>query len=249
MIITVIIPTYNRAGLLQRAIRSILRQQADGAEFDILIIDDGSTDVTRDVCANLSTEHSNLRVIRQENQGVAAARNTGLRNLRTDSEIVTFLDSDDVFPAGRFSADLPHFAANPSLDLTYGRLLQVAAIDDKSLEPVEGCACSNVRVTQMSCGLYRRRILEQTGTFDEDMVQAEDTDYLLRLFEEGPAFRETDIVTIYYVRHDGNMTNDQTASRRFTHRAMLRSIQRRRAEPWRSMRMPTLEGTLLPPTA
>lgn len=237
MIVTIIIPTYNRAEFLERAVASCQRH-GDIAQFDILIIDDGSTDATRDVCARLSKAHSNVRVLCQENKGVAGARNFGLKNLLLDTDIVTFLDSDDVFPAGRFAQDLPHFEADPSLEMTYGRLLHVSAINPDTLEPAADSASQNMRLTQLSSGLYSKELIERTGYFAEEMVQAEDTDFLYRIFEEGVTYLVTDTITVYYVRHDGNMTNDHDASNRYTKRAMLRSIKRRRDEPWRTMPMP-----------
>lgn len=246
MIVTVIIPTYNRAEFLERAVASCLLQ-GDVAQFDILVVDDGSTDATPDVCARLAAAHSNVRVFRQENKGVAGARNLGLKNLLSETDVVTFLDSDDVFPKGRFEQDLPHFEASPALEMTYGRLLQVSAINPDTLEPAAGCECLNVRLTQLSSGLYRKELIERTGFFAEDMMQAEDTDFLYRIFEEGVTYLETDTVAIYYVRHDGNMTNDRGASNRYTKRAMLRSIKRRRDDPWRSMHMPALDATILMP--
>lgn len=246
MTVTIIIPTYNRADLLERAVASCLAQE-DSPPLDILIIDDGSTDGTPDLCDRLSAEVPNLRVVRQDNGGVAVARNTGLKNLLPETEFVTFLDSDDVFPRTRFAEDMPRFAQDNKLEMTYGRLLQVSAIDPDTLEPAEGAAQLNVRLTQLSSGLYTRALIDRTGLFAEDMVQAEDTDYLYRIFEEGVVYVQTDTVTCYYVRHAGNMTNDRGESNRFSKLAMVRSIKRRREDPWRKMHMPELDATILTP--
>lgn len=248
MRVTVIIPTYNRARFLPRAVKSILRQ-SDAADFDILIVDDGSSDHTPELLDNLTSMHPEIRVLRQPNAGVAAARNTGLKNLLAETQIVTFLDSDDVIPADRFARDLPLFAADPALEMTYGRLLQVSALDPETLTPLPGNAVTNARWVQLSCGLFRRDLITRTGLFADDMVQAEDTDYLYRIFEEGANYAETDTISVYYMRHSDNMTNDQTQSRRYSSRALLRSIKRRRDDPWRSTKMPVFDTqTLITPT-
>jgi len=247
MIITVIIPTYNRGPFLENAVASIIRQ-GDIAEFDILIVDDASTDNTPEICAQLMDAHPNVRVIRQSNTGVAGARNTGLRNLRPDADIVTFLDSDDIFPPGRFEQDLPHFD-DPAVDMTYARLLQVDAIDPSILEPPVDAARINCRLVQLSSGLFRKALIERTGFFAEDMEQAEDTDFLYRIFEEKANWIETDTIAVYYFKHGGNMTNDRETSRKYSAMAMLRSIKRRRDEPWRSTKMPALDAEVLLPTA
>lgn len=87
--VTVVIPTYNRATLVQRAIQSVLRQTARGA-CDIVVIDDGSTD---DTAHALRRYAGDIRYLHQANAGVSAARNAGLRDAA--NEFVAFLDSDD----------------------------------------------------------------------------------------------------------------------------------------------------------
>lgn len=246
MLVTVIIPTYNRAEFLERAVASIVRQEST-ALFDILIIDDGSTDQTLEVCARLKALHPNLRVLRQENKGVAAARNLGLFNLLPETDIVTFLDSDDVLAPGRFSLDLPHLEADLALDMTYGRLLVVSDIDADTLEPSAGSVLQNLRIVQLSSGLYRRSLIERTGYFSEDLLLAEDTDFLTRIFEEGVNYLLTDSLTFYYVRHQGNITNDRVSQNRYNARAMLRAIKRRRDDPVRAgVTLPTMDSLVLP---
>ncbi len=87
--VTVVIPTYNRAALVERAIQSVLRQTAR-ERCDIVVVDDGSTDHTPQVLQRYAGE---IRYIRQANAGVAAARNAAIRGQR--NEYVAFLDSDD----------------------------------------------------------------------------------------------------------------------------------------------------------
>lgn len=90
MLVTVIIITYNRAGTLERAIASVLRQTYPS--LDLLVVDDGSTDRTKDVLAKV--QDPRVRTIRHEkNRGITAARNTGLANIK--GEWFTFVDSDD----------------------------------------------------------------------------------------------------------------------------------------------------------
>ncbi|MGD2116516.1 MAG: glycosyltransferase [Acidobacteriota bacterium] len=86
---SVVVPTFDRAHVLRRAVRSVLRQEH--RDFELLIVDDGSTDGTAEVVAEL--DDPRIRFLRQEHRGVSAARNLGISE--AGGELVTFLDSDD----------------------------------------------------------------------------------------------------------------------------------------------------------
>lgn len=91
--VSVVIPTFNRAAFLPSAVRSALEQSL--REIEVIIVDDGSTDATPEVCRSFVAGDSRIRVIRQANRGLAAARNTGLA--ATTADWVAFLDDDDLW--------------------------------------------------------------------------------------------------------------------------------------------------------
>lgn len=244
MLISVLVTTYNRAAMLPVAIASIARQRCD-AEIDILIVDDGSSDDTPAVIAELARTYPNLRHVRQDNAGIAAARNTALANLLPETDFVTFLDSDDAMPEGRLAADLPHLLADPALELTYARLMAVETIDPAELAPPRACWRREGCVPQLSLALFRRSLIDRIGQFDEALLQAEDTDYLLRIFETGTRFLQTETIALYYRRHPGNITANRAEMQRSFAAALLRSSKRRRADPTRVLRTPGF--TLAPP--
>lgn len=113
--ISVIIPVFNQEHCIQKCIDSVLSQEH--VTFEIIIIDDGSTDDTLNVCNHHASIHPNIKVIHQENAGLASARNTGLDN--AIGEYITFLDSDDYLSPNAFHKMLKAISYN-SVDVVIG---------------------------------------------------------------------------------------------------------------------------------
>jgi hypothetical protein len=115
-LVSAIIPTYNRAGYVGRAIESALDQ---GANVEVIVVDDDSTDNTRDVVGS----YSKVRYIHQPNRKEGAARNTGAA--AAQGEYFAFLDSDDYWQPGKLDADLERFEQPDRPALVYSRALNV----------------------------------------------------------------------------------------------------------------------------
>jgi glycosyltransferase involved in cell wall biosynthesis len=235
---TVIVPVYNRPDALRLAIRSLL-ERAGQVDLDILIVDDGSTDQTTSVTADLVQSITNVRVVPRENGGVAAARNTGLLNLLPETQIVTFLDSDDIIAANRFGPDLAVLRDNPDIEITYGDMVGTDQINPETLCPAENAIARRMTSIHLSCALMRRSLVDRIGLFDTDLKQAEDTDYLLRIFESGTKFAQTDTICHYYLRHPGNMTKKLDEAKKSFALALMKSIQRRKSDPSRQLKKPS----------
>lgn len=227
MKISVIMPTYNREALIGTAIRSLLHQRED-ADIDIVVVDDGSTDATAEIVARLAAEDPALRLVQQQRSGVARARNTGLDNIHDSADLVTFLDSDDACATGRFGRELPLFRSSPQLAMTYGLMTLTQDIDDASFAPPPGTMTCTIRGIGLTTAVFRRSAIERIGRFNEDLRQSEDFDYLLRFFELSLEYRLLDHVSIFYRRHEGNMTKDRGELRKFFLRSLLLSARRRR---------------------
>jgi len=106
--VSVVIPAYNAAWCVAKAIESVLVQE--GADFEIIVVDDGSTD---DTAAVLARYGDAIRVVRQRNQGLSAARNAGIR--AAQGEFVAFLDADDWWLAGKLGQQLALMHTRPEL--------------------------------------------------------------------------------------------------------------------------------------
>ena len=109
MLITVIVPTFNRARQLHGAVESVLAQPL--AELEVIVVDDGSTDDTEAVIADLRRGDARVTSLRQPNAGVAAARNQGLD--RAQGDLIAFLDSDDRWSPDKLPFQLACLTAFP----------------------------------------------------------------------------------------------------------------------------------------
>jgi glycosyltransferase involved in cell wall biosynthesis len=181
--ISVIIPAYNAAAWLPTALRSVLAQTRRPEE--IVVVDDGSTDHTAQVCAEFS---ANVRYVRRENGGLSAARNTGLA--ATTGEWFLSLDADDaLYPHAL--ATLEKTAASGRAGVVYGYVLQrrESALETRlhSLPYAVGDPPAPAKaafwwtpVSTLGSALVRRDLNESVGGFDESFRQVEDAEYWLR---------------------------------------------------------------------
>ena len=115
--VSVIVPLYNHRRYIRTAVESVLNQTAPPLE--ILVIDDGSTDKSRDAIADF-IESGEIIYVRQENQGVSAARNHGISLAR--GEFIALLDSDDAWMPTKLEKQLAVFEKNPELALVHTRV-------------------------------------------------------------------------------------------------------------------------------
>jgi glycosyltransferase involved in cell wall biosynthesis len=121
--VSAIIPTYNRAGYVGRAIRGALDQELTEGEVEVIVVDDESTDNTADVVRAFP----GVRFIRQPNRKEGAARNTGAAVAQ--GSYLAFCDSDDYWLAGKIAADVERFAAADRPALVYSRIRNVDELD------------------------------------------------------------------------------------------------------------------------
>ena len=180
--VSVIIPTYNRAAMVQEAVASVLAQSY--RDFELLVVDDASTDGTLKTLAAFAGK---IRVLsRPSRGGVSAARNTGIA--AAQGEWLAFLDSDDLWLPGKLARQMAFMEANPSLLLSQteetwvrrGVRVNPPLTHRKEggrifLRSLERCLVSPSAV------VLHRQLFEAHGGFDEDLPAAEDYDLWLRL--------------------------------------------------------------------
>jgi glycosyltransferase involved in cell wall biosynthesis len=180
--VSVIIPTFNRARKVVRAIESVLSQTF--VDYEILVIDDGSTDGTSKALAEFKGPITTLA--HSTNQGVSAARNTGI--LRSNAPLVAFLDSDDYWLPEKLAKQLVFFKTYPQtiacqteeIWMRNGRRVNPKK---KHLKPSGDIFKPSLKLCLVSpsATMLKRSLLEKVGLFDESLPACEDYDLWLRI--------------------------------------------------------------------
>ncbi len=191
--ISVIIPTHNRASYLSEAIQSVLEQDyfrncpADPC-FEFWVIDDGSTDETKDVVRSYGGK---VGYCFQQHQGVSAARNKGLR--LSSGNYIAFLDSDDLWMANKMRSQMSYMEAYPKAMICYTEEVwkrnDVLVNPRKRHKKYSGWIFEKVLplcLLSLSSALFRREVFEVVGSFDESMPACEDYDLGIRLAHKFP---------------------------------------------------------------
>lgn len=212
---SVIIPAYNAANTLRSTIESVLSQTL--ADFDIFIVDDGSTDDTVRVALRIAAEDMRVRVVSQPNEGVSSARNFGAQLAK--GRLLAFLDADDQWAADKLERHKALHDADPMLDASFGQV-EFCADEDGTLaagRTVSGvpqgyldiadvvtenpvCTASNLVID--------REVFEDLGGFSVRMRYAEDQEILALLLSEGGTLRGIDAPLVRYRLSQGGLSCD-----------------------------------------
>jgi len=182
--ITVVIPAYNAAWCVDKAIGSVLAQDFD--DFELIVINDGSTDDTASV---LDAYGDRIRVVHQPNGGMSRARNSGIRAAR--GEFLAFLDADDWWLQGKLAHQMERFRSQPALGFSSvtarvedpeGTLLNLWNCGGSEANILRYLFESNRGIAGGTSGLMvRRTLFDQTGAYDEGLGGFEDADLWMRL--------------------------------------------------------------------
>jgi glycosyltransferase involved in cell wall biosynthesis len=188
-LVSVIMPVYNGADYIGQAIESVLAQ--DYPDFEIVIVDDGSTDNTRQVIQGYPDER--IRYFRQENGGVSSARNFGIRNAA--GRFIMPLDADDMMAPAFITKHLEEFERHPDADLVYSDVLLI----DQAGQPIKVLKAPEYRdrrhlirdlfraghpIVPFRLGI-RRSVFDRIGFYDETLLVGEDYDMIRRLVKAG----------------------------------------------------------------
>ena len=154
--ITVIISTYNRSEMLAGAIESVLEQESEGVSYEVIVVDNNSSDRTREVVEGyIERGQENLRYVFEGRQGVSYARNTGIAEAR--AEIIAFAD-DDVRVAKDWVAKIKRaFDLHPEIDCIGGKVLPEWKSDPASMADARSLDAACASRLRRRAGFYKRR--------------------------------------------------------------------------------------------
>ncbi len=219
-LVSVVIPTYNVERYIEQTLQSVLAQSHRALE--VLVVDDGSSDRTRDLVAAVAAADPRVRLVTQANQGVCVARNRGLADSR--GEFLCFLDHDDWWAPWKLAEQLAAFDRVPDAGVVFSDFLNWFPGDSGFAEPasvlptLEGVPAHDPEFSGWiyhqflvdcwaltSTAMIRRSALDAAGAFDPALPYSEDWDLWLRLSVQVPFVKLAAVSTLYRQHpHQGN---------------------------------------------
>lgn len=205
-LVSVIIPTHNRAILLREAIESVLATRRADIELEVIISDDGSTDDTL-----RATQAYPVRYLRAAHPGgAAAARNAGIA--AATGEYVAFLDDDDLWAPGNLVPQLQTFAEHPEYGAVFGRMI----LTDERRVPMSGASQRYrtrddsvfermlTQFPQIGAIVVRTDVARAVGPFDSSLANGEDWDWMLRIARTYPCGQVCEPAVLFRKRSSGD---------------------------------------------
>ena len=212
--ISVILPVHNRADVLPRAIASVIEQELQ--DFELIVIDDGSTDTSTEVARSFRDERVRL-ILLDQNRGGNVARNEGIR--AAAAPLIAFLDSDDRYLPIKLSRVVTEFDQRPELDLLVDSFVKVQPPGSSKPEVVRRNPVINDREL-FRMALFTRQLWKATpsitvrretalkaGLFDETLRRLQDFDFLIRLSDFANCASTDEVLWVKY--WDANAISSQ----------------------------------------
>ncbi len=212
--VSIIVPVFNSEKTLHRCMESLVKQTLKSVE--IILINDGSTDSSGDICLSYAEKYKNIKYINQRNQGVSASRNVGIKN--ANGEFLLFCDSDDYYSLDACEAmyilalmndsDVVVGGVNKKFESTNQTVISESD-EDKASRVM--CLFENYRLNQIWATLYRRDVIVDNQLyFDTEMSIAEDLDWNCRVLKSVNKIDFCESIVYNYV-----LDNDNSLSKKF----------------------------------
>lgn len=198
ILLTVIIPVYNSEAFISECLDSVFNQQIDKREYEVICIDDGSTDSSNAILTDYESKNQNLKVVHQNNLGVSAARNVGI-NLAM-GKYIWFVDSDDYVVKDAFSAlriVLEEGIYDRVLFCSYNTLISYSdySLNNNGLSNLKSRV---FKASVWSCVYLRKTIVNSPVRFREGIIAGEDTLFNYELESYGISHKQLDTPLYVY---------------------------------------------------
>lgn len=228
--ISVIIPAYNRASFLEEAIQSVVNQnyfaQDAFVPFELLVVDDGSTDNTEKIVKSFGDKVTYHFL---EHKGVSAARNLGLDLAK--GEYIAFLDSDDLWKEEKISAQMNFIKAFPEAKVCYTEEIWIRRgvyVNPRNKHrKYSGWIFEKVLplcLLSLSSALFRREVFKEIGKFDEELPACEDYDFGIRLAQKYPVYLLPNPLIVKRGGHSDQLSKKYWGMDRFRVRALEKAL-------------------------
>jgi glycosyltransferase involved in cell wall biosynthesis len=228
--ISIIVSTYNRGSGLRATLESLVVQEVPGVDYEVIVVDNNSTDDTGDVIRRVAATHPRVRHLFEPKQGVSFGRNAGLAV--ATSPIIAFTDDDVIVPPSWLAAIARAFDAHPEVDYVTGRILPIwvtpapawmatvnngpCALFDAGDTPrvseagsfFPGWATANIA--------FRRSVFDRLGGFNGEFPRGQDLELILRVWRSGSRGCYAPDVAVHHTVHPDRMT--RTFHREWQHR-------------------------------
>lgn len=213
-LVSVIVPSYNYGRYIGETLESLIAQTY--TNWECVVVDDGSTDNTKEVVSKYIERDTRINYFYQENRGLSAARNSGIKY--STGKYIQLLDADDLIDNEKLERQFKYLEENPEVDILYGDVLFFSAINDNRPEIIKEAVGAQsghtsgkgrhvllalLQTNIMVCNspLFRRSVLKDVTHFDENLKSKEDLDFWMRCAAANKCFRYMSIPgTLAFVR-------------------------------------------------
>lgn len=238
-LISVIVPCYNYARFLPETLECLLQQTY--TNWECIVVDDGSTDNTQEVCRHYSQKDQRIRFIHQHNQGLSTARNNGIKAAK--GTFIQLLDSDDTISDFKLEHQLNVFITHPETDMVYSnyKLMDEDGSNPRGVEATNWIEMRHEPFREfllywekgftipIHCYLFRKSCFERWGYFQPQLPTHEDLDIQLRFSLFDARYKMLNEHSAFYRLHKNSMARDYTNMHKGYLMALVLCLQHKQA--------------------
>lgn len=212
--VSIVVPCYNATATVAATLKSALAQSFH--DYEIVVVDDGSTDATAQILMDFAARYPAVRVIRRRNGGLAEARNTGIAASR--GQLIALLDADDCLDPDYLGRHVANITAR-SLDISFSRVRYIdqtgQATGAVTNPQLDGLQAQDFLISNPCTAflVIRRQLFDTAGAFDPSLRRVEDQEWLFRAVSSGARIGGIAATLASYRITSGSLSSDTTAMR------------------------------------